>query len=383
MHGDGSALCLGDRLHDREPQAGAGAPAGAFGLREPVEEPGLRVLRDPGPAVRDSHDHPPAVAPRRDPDRRPRWSVPNGVADELIQCVTNASRVEQCRHVVGPAELDGRAGQRPARAYLHHQIADRCRGRVHEVSVGGRGQLPEPGGDPRKPVQFVDDHLSVMPDDVVGRAADPLGMPQRGRKHGLEPVGDIIDEPPLGAQQREVAFPAPADLFPGSDTTASVEDHRAEDGGHQRDLGQLLSLPVTGPDVVHQRDSAHEHDGGECDGRDGQVPDPPAVEQREADPDEVEGHRGPRAEHPDRGRIGHDGQAPGDLDPVPLGECRHRPSQDPPRTRCGVRSRWRPPPAWSSAAAHRRRRRWILAGSCSPTRPRAGAPWRRRDPRSA
>ena len=85
--------------------------------------------------------------------------------------------------------------------------------------------------------------------------------------------------------------------------------------GHQRDLVELvhgLGAPV---DVPADRGERGHHDHGEHPQRRPGRPDPEPVEQRQADPDEVERDRLPVREHQDGDQVHHGEQGPGHVDP--------------------------------------------------------------------
>ena len=149
---------------------------------------------------------------------------------------------------------------------------------------------------------------------------------------------------------------------------AGVPDHGEEHRGHERHLGQLAGQLRPAADVEHDHQPGRGADAGEDERRGHGTPDPEAVEQRQAHPDEVEGNRLP-ARPPDHGDdVGRRERDPEQVDRI--GPTTRQQAGIP----RGGRFRSSPTRASCAAAGRRRRRRSSLDRSGSPTRRRAAPP---------
>jgi hypothetical protein len=95
-----------------------------------------------------------------------------------------------------------------------------------------------------------------------------------------------------------------------------VPHHREEHRRHQRDLGELVGTFVAASDRPGERGARDHHHDEQDEHRRAEAPQPDAVDEREADPHEVERDRLPVAELQDDRDVGGREQPPRDLDPA-------------------------------------------------------------------
>ncbi len=183
-------------------------------------------------------------------------------------------------------------------------------------------------------------------------------------------VRRVVEEPLLPGEQRRPALRQLLHRQHGLLPPPRMPDHREEHGRHERDLEQLAPGLRAVVDVDEDQLAGDDADGDEGDEGRAQPPDAEAVDEREADPDEVErdGLPGLPAEH-------REGVRRGEHDPRGLDAPGRREATKPLQggSRHGGRSRSAPPGPASCAAAGRTRRRRSSRGRSGTPRPRRAA----------
>src|SRR5215218_4234492 len=101
-------------------------------------------------------------------------------------------------------------------------------------------------------------------------------------------VGGIPNEISLTLEQTMVGFGEPLRLIDRDLSSVSVPHHRYEHRRHQRDLRQLVGSLVAACDGPCERGAGDGDHHEEKDHRGSKPPYPEPVDEREADPDEVE-----------------------------------------------------------------------------------------------
>ena len=307
-------------------------------MREPLEYP-LQVL---------GSDAPPGVPnPDRDlvcganggelDDIAPRAEL-HGVLDQGVDRNREPVRVRLHLRLVHHAQAPLAWNRAPAPQRLYQDRLHLDLDLAQEVGVVRRGQHQQAIREPAQPHQLVHRDLRVFVEACGGRAGDQLDVAQRDRDRRPKLVRGVLDELALPVGKPLVRLGDPLQVFQGRQPAARVPHHREEHGGHQGHLGQLVRRLGAGPEVgVDGYGRQPDDDGEDGEGR-AAPPDPYAVEDGKADPDEVEGDRLPVPEDEHRDQVQHREDAPADVEPDPAGEQPAKPVR---RRRHGI-----PHPGW-------------------------------------
>ena len=203
----------------------------------------------------------------------------------------------------------------PAQEDVLEERLDVDLGRHDEVRLVRLGQQQQPLQDVLDPTELVERDLDFLAAGAV-HSLQQLEMTARDRHGRTQLVRDVVEEPlllgeQLGALGRFVLKLPDRVLAP-----ARMPDHRQEHRRHQRYLEQLAPelLAVEGvaqDQRARRRNHEAEHDAGGA-----RRPDPEAVDQGQADPDEVERDRLPARDEPHRDQVRHGEGEPRELDAV-------------------------------------------------------------------
>ena len=273
--------------------------------------------------------------------------MPHGVVKQGVDRQAEPLLVGPQRHRVQPAELPAaaRRGAPPADDVSRELFEGNGLG-LQELRIGDRGDDEQVLRDPAQPVQLADHDADVLkllaparlPRDParqggagahisaglgcppgrcrsLGQAVgQQLRMAQGDRDRGPQLVRRVLHELPLNAQHARVRLADDVVLVLGRLLAVHVPHHAPEHRRHQRDLGQLLRRLGTPVDVKADAGARRHHDDGQHPhGRPG-GPVTKSVEQREADPDEVERDRLPVFEPEDRDQVEHREDRPRQVD---------------------------------------------------------------------
>ena len=356
---------LGDRVGDREtePHAALRARARAVCTREAVEDPVERLRRHAASLVRHL-DHDLATGGiRAQRDHVVRLRVLHGVLEQRVESASQrlGVRVHDARHVdLQPPRA--RRHLRPAHEDVVEEALELDVAHEDEVGLIGLRQQQQPVDDVLDPLQLVerDQHLGCM----RHLALQELEM-ATGDRHGrAQLVRRVVEEPLLALEQRCAGLRERLHLVHRRLTAPRMPHHRHEHRAHQRHLEQLAPELDAVECVAEDARAGSEDDDGEHRERHGRRPDSEPVDDRQADPDEVERDRLPARPGDHRGEVGERERPPPALDPVtpqPAGIPHSAPSRSGPRARA------------SAAVSGRRRRRRSSRGRSRSPRPRRAA----------
>ena len=130
-------------------------------------------------------------------------------------------------------------------------------------------------------------------------------MSARDRHRRPQLVRDVVKELLLPLEQRRALLGlTPRPSASGVLAPARVPDHREEHRRHERHLEELAPLLVAAERVVHDQERRSKPRTTARTKPSAEAPDPEAVEQRQADPDEVERDRLPARPQGHRGEVG-------------------------------------------------------------------------------
>ena len=236
-------------------------------------------------------------------------------------------------------------------------------GQGEEVRAVGLREQEQALDDALDPAELVERHVDL----AVRRAAAPqhLEVAARDRHRRPELVRGVVQKPLLAREQRGSGLGLLLHLAKRGLPAPRVPDHREEHGRHERHLRQLARELRAHVDVPQDQRAGRDDHRAEHGQHRPDPPDAEAVQQRQADPDEVERDRLPRLPERHRDEVRGREETPPDLQPT-------KPRQG--GTPRGGRSRSARRGRASAAAGERRpRRRSSRDRSGSPTPRRAGA----------
>jgi hypothetical protein len=194
---------------------------------------------------------------------------------------------------------------------------------VHEVGLISGREQQQTFDDCVDPPELVERDLELG--GVLLAGTHELEVPARDRDGRSQLVRRVVDEALLALEHRAPllgpAFGDPLSL----DAPAGVPHHRQEHRGHQRHLEQLAPQLAPVERVERDRRGGRDHHAGEHDQRRASRPHPEAVDERQADPDEVERDRLPARPGDHRGVVDDREQKPEQLDVVAAEPCAHAP----------------------------------------------------------
>jgi len=295
---------LGDRVRDREPQADASvvARAGRVGAGEALEDPAEGLGVDPATLVCDlDHDADPCGV-RPELDQVARLGVGDGILEKRVEGHAQGVGVGRQMPTCQGSEMPGaRRDLGPADEHvLEERLELEFRG-DEKARPFGRGQQEQPVDDPVDPPELVERDLDLR------RGREQLEVASCDRHRCAELVRGVVDEALLLLQQR--LGDAERDL-----AAPRVPDHREEHRRHQRHLEQLAPELDPFEGVGENQRACPEEDHGEHERRRRRAPHTEAVEQRQADPDEVERDRLPARPDRHRRQVRGGEDAPGELE---------------------------------------------------------------------
>ena len=314
---------FGDGLHDGQakPESAGFAAAVWLGAGETAEDAVQVGGRDAAAGVGHGDDGLPVIEADADFDAVTRLGVSDGVLQQGIQGHDKPVIVTEHGGLGHLPQPPVARHMTPAFQRVEDQGIGCHRRHLQEARSPGRGQQQEPVGQPTQPRQLAGDHPGVRGHlDVGGRLRDELRMAERDGDRGTQLMRGVLQELALLFQQAQVFLGDPVHLFHGGQPflggcqpPAAMPDHHQEHQRDQRDLGQVVGVLLPLEDL-HADDAA----GGQRHRRPGQdgrlqAPQPEAVDNGQAHPDDQERDRLPGRQQPHRGQVEAHEHRPGDV----------------------------------------------------------------------